>query len=569
MRLRRRNGRGTQDAYQAPATSEPTDLPTAEDDTEARWEPIPDEVWFTSPADRPVASDANGIDAGLDLPDLRMPSITATSVEPVTPEPAAPATTTPAAATPPQPSEPAADRTQLVSAGEPYRVARPAGATTPDGATVRREPAASPAPDTPGRTQVWAAPYAGMGGGYDDAAPDATATARRPSLLRRNRTRRQPNDGVGQIPYDGSADGPRGPYDGSPVPLAEGGRAPRRRWRDRKPARHGCLSLLLWLVMLGVVALMALRTLPSHLANGRMVPELVAFVPWLFAPIIVCLVLALLWRRRLLAVCCAAALAVMAWWHAGFFVPTARVSQEAVATVAASASTEDNAARVMTVNTNNGMASAREIVEICREQNVEILCLQELGGSMLDDLEAAGIDEVLPYHVVSDEATQISNGGRNGIWSAAPMGNVSTNLLPIETSSMPAADVTVGGRVVRVVSVHPNSPVRGAQDLWDEGLATIGQLQGYDHAYLIMGDFNSTWDHARFRELLGTSFVDAGQQSGEGFHMTFPSEGPVPPAVELDHIVYARDSGIVVSELETRHVSGTDHMALLGTLEAQ
>ena len=73
---------------------------------------------------------------------------------------------------------------------------------------------------------------------------------------------------------------------------------------------------------------------------------------------------------------------------------------------------------------------------------------------------------------------------------------------------------------------------------------------------------------ARFRELLGSAFVDAGATAGEGFHMTYPSNTVIPPLVEIDHIVYAKDSGIVVSELATATISGTDHQALLATLEA-
>ncbi len=439
----------------------------------------------------------------------------------------------------------AADRTTVVGGGNPYRVAPQQQYQAP----------------TTERTQVWAAPYAGQAG-YESAASNDTATTRRPSILKRRKNKQTNSE---QAPYYApDAYNARVANDSSPVPPAQGGRT---RNRERKRPRHGCLSMILWLIMLAVAGLMSLRTLSADQANGAMVPELVAFIPFLFAPIVVCLLLALLWHRHILAVGCLAAFAVMFSWHAGFFIPTARVSSDAIAAAAGSPSTGDNVARVMTVNTNNGMASAQEIVDICREQNVEILCLQELGGSMLDDLEAAGIDEVLPYSVVSDQATQISNGGRNGIWSAAPMDNISSNLLPIETSSMPAADITIGNQTIRVVSIHPNSPVRGAQDLWDDGLATIGQLQDYDHSYVIMGDFNSTWNHARFRELLGTSFVDAGEQSGEGFHMTFPSSGPIPPLVELDHILYTKDSGVVVSELSTVEISGTDHMALLGTLE--
>ena len=338
--------------------------------------------------------------------------------------------------------------------------------------------------------------------------------------------------------------------------------------RHRRP-RRPLVSAALWLVVLGVCALMALRTLPTDLANGRIVPEVVSFVPLALIPTIICLAIALLSRRRLLLVVCVLALAINGWWHAGYFAGRARVSSAAEYTVSTSAATDDSYARVMTVNTLNGAASAKQIVAVCRAEHVEVLCLQELTNGMVADLMAAGIDEVLPYHVVSEGASAISNGGRNGIWTAAPQDNVSRNLLPIETSSMPAADIVIGSITVRIVSVHPNSPVRGAEGLWDKGLSVIGSLSDYGHGYLIMGDFNSTWDHARFRTLLGTRFADASQASGEGFHMTYPSNKIVPSLIEIDHIVYARDSGITVSSLKAVEITGTDHKARIGTLEAR
>ena len=378
---------------------------------------------------------------------------------------------------------------------------------------------------------------------------------------------------VGDVPRPHAGDTAPGPRAmAAPTPAVGGssvpGRSPlpAREPRRRRGGRHGCLSALLWLIMLAVLGLMALRCLPAELANGRLVPEVVSLVPWLFAPILLCLVLALLWRRWVLLAVTASALAVMLWWHAGYLLPREGVSDAAVATAQASADASDGVARVMTLNTAHGAASAEEVVALVREKNVEVLCLQELTDDFLGELAAAGLYDLLPNYVISDEASAISNGGRNGIWTLAPMGDVSGNLLPIETSSMPAGTVQIGGLAVRVVSVHPNSPVRGAQDLWDEGLDVIGQLSGYGHSYLIMGDFNSTWDHAQFRDLLGLDFVDASAEAGEGFHMTYPS-GNLPSLVEIDHIVYWRGSGVQVSDLETAVVSGSDHRALLGVLE--
>ena len=418
----------------------------------------------------------------------------------------------------------------------------------PGATTMRRTPATAARPRATARPPMGRGAVAGdaprvAAPSPDDTAPHVAVAARRYA----------PAANAYSQPYEDAGDG-RGPR-------------PSRGTRTRRPARHGCLSALLWLVVLAVVALMAIRCLPSHMSAGNMVPELVSFVPLAIPPVLLCMVLAVLWRRRVLAVACAVVLAVIGAWHSGYVVGDAKVSDAARVAVQTKADTSDRFARVMTLNTAHGEASAVDIVRICREQHVEVLCLQELPPNMLEDLEHAGIDDLFPHHVVSEGATYISNGGRNGIWTMAPMDSVSENLLPIKTSSMPAANITVGSRTVRVVTVHPNSPVRGAQDLWDEGLSTIQSLKEYDHAYLIMGDFNSTWDHARFRDLLGTSFCDAGESSGQGPHMTYPSGGWVPSLIEIDHIVYSRDSGIVVSDLQTVSVRGSDHKALLGTLE--
>lgn len=354
---------------------------------------------------------------------------------------------------------------------------------------------------------------------------------------------------------------PAQPYE-SPNP-ASSYRPRRARWAG---PRHGCLSSLLWLVLLGCAALLGLRCLPASVASGRLVPELVGFVPLTIPALLICVVLACLWRRIFLAVLSICALVVTLSWHWGYFVPTARVSSSAQQAVTA-ASVDDSAARIMTLNTYNGSADAAQIVQMVANNHVEVLCLEELTTDFIDKLEAAGIDQYLPYHTVGDVASQISNGGRNGIWTAAAQSNISTNLLPISTSSMPAVDIVVGGQTVRIVAVHPNSPVRGAEDEWAAGLKVIQSLADYNHAYILMGDFNSTWDHARFRELLGTTFVDASEQSGQLFHFTFPSNSSIPSLLEIDHIVYTKNAGVVVSDLSALEVSGSDHRALLGTLE--
>ena len=51
-------------------------------------------------------------------------------------------------------------------------------------------------------------------------------------------------------------------------------------------------------------------------------------------------------------------------------------------------------------------------------------------------------------------------------------------------------------------------------------------------------------------------------QAGEGLHMTYPAMMPI---AEIDHIVH--DKGVTVGNLKTAYIPGSDHRALLATLE--
>lgn len=336
---------------------------------------------------------------------------------------------------------------------------------------------------------------------------------------------------------------------------------------------HRYLDGLLWMVTFGVMAVMVLRMTPNGLDGKRYIPLIVAFVPWMAVLSAVTLLISLISRRRLLSVISVLCLVMQLVWHVGFLYPRVSLSSAArTAVTAATVSVDDRYARLMTLNTRNGQADAAQIVQTVREQHVEVLALQELNSSMISRLNEAGIRELLPYSVVASTSSS-DNGGVNGLWSAAPMSERTGDLIPIEASSIPAASIDFDGTVIRFGSVHPFSPRPSNQGLWDRGLGSISQLREDDHTFVLMGDFNATWDHASFRYLLGGRFVDAGENAGEWFHMTYPANKklfgviPVPAAVEIDHIVH--DRGVVVGDLDAVTVLGSDHKALLGTLEVR
>ncbi len=328
------------------------------------------------------------------------------------------------------------------------------------------------------------------------------------------------------------------------------------------------LSVVLWAITACVVVVMAARFAPSVLSNGRLIPEAAAFIPWLAIPSVLILAVSAATRRKALAALTALCLVCQVVWHAGFFIPAPRIAEKAVEPVPTQTTT-DTVMRVMTLNTKNGNADAEQIVSIVREQRVEVLALQEVSTSLIERLSAAGLDELLPSHVFGAAGPQ-DNGGINVIYALAPMRDVSESILPITASAVPACTITAGTHEVRLVSAHPSSPKTGTKGFWNESLTNLGTLRKYDNEYLIMGDFNSTWDHSRYRKMLGDTLLDASQQAGGGFHMTYPSEPhyamiPVPPMIEIDHIVYSKNSGMSVGDLETAKIEGTDHFALLGT----
>ena len=91
----------------------------------------------------------------------------------------------------------------------------------------------------------------------------------------------------------------------------------------------------------------------------------------------------------------------------------------------------------MTFNTKQGCADAQQIVRTIQSEHVEILAMQEVPSGLLDRLHDAGIEDYLPYSV-SAQLTWHDNGGVNVLYSAHPLQETTQDLIPIESSSIPA-----------------------------------------------------------------------------------------------------------------------------------
>jgi endonuclease/exonuclease/phosphatase family metal-dependent hydrolase len=131
------------------------------------------------------------------------------------------------------------------------------------------------------------------------------------------------------------------------------------------------------------------------------------------------------------------------------------------------------------------------------------------------------------------------------------------------------ATVTVpGARPVLVESVHPAAPHVGPTSAGLlRGLAGQPAATPDGPVRVLIGDFNSTLDHAALRRLLDTGYRDAAATLGEGLTSTWPYYGrrvPVTPKVTIDHVLADRRIG--VRDLTVVTVRRTDHRTVVATL---
>jgi endonuclease/exonuclease/phosphatase family metal-dependent hydrolase len=274
-----------------------------------------------------------------------------------------------------------------------------------------------------------------------------------------------------------------------------------------------------------------------------------AFTPyvaaWTLAPAMVTMI-----RRRWLAVAPAAtAVLIMAWCVLPRAVPDRGPHRgEQVA--------------VMTINMFEGHADPAAIVKLVRDNDVAVLAVQEFTPDARARLRNAGLEAILPNDALADEAPTTGSGlySRFPIVSSYSERGGGGNLQVYATIQPP------GTGELDVVSVHPLAPYSlGALTLWRNDLAAEPAADPHGRPRILLGDFNSTLDHAPLRKLIARGYRDAADATGQGLAGTWgPYDGkPIPP-VTLDHVLVDRRIG--VRKVRVIPVAGSDHRSVLATL---
>ena len=131
------------------------------------------------------------------------------------------------------------------------------------------------------------------------------------------------------------------------------------------------------------------------------------------------------------------------------------------------------------------------------------------------------------------------------------------------------ATITLPGAAPVVIeSVHPIPPIDAELTaMWEAGIRHQIRADAPGPRRILAGDFNATFDHHAFRELLDTGYRDAAAEVGKGLTATWPFYGRrslVTPRITLDHVLVP--AGVGVRDFRAVTIPRSDHRAILATL---
>jgi endonuclease/exonuclease/phosphatase (EEP) superfamily protein YafD len=307
------------------------------------------------------------------------------------------------------------------------------------------------------------------------------------------------------------------------------------------------------LAALGTV-IVAVGALPDLVGLDHHSPfsQIVAFRPWILLGIAV-LVLVTAWPRRTRPLA-AGLLAVLV-------VGATMVLPRAIADPLPAGGGKQ--LTVLSFNAKVGMADVDAFAELVREKRPDLVAMVEAGGDFADDVESAV--EKDGYRLTSSRPDKRDWSNPVAVLVNEKLGNVTTKV-DQDTAWYPSIEVT-GGALGKLhfVAYHARSPRPGDVQEWRDDLGLLPRWCTAQAPTIVAGDFNATLDHSPLRSnMAGCS--DAAAQRGDGLIPTWgPSDGRRVFGPQIDHIMSTQ--GIAAESFEAHDIRGSDHRAIVATLE--
>lgn len=225
--------------------------------------------------------------------------------------------------------------------------------------------------------------------------------------------------------------------------------------------------------------------------------------------------------------------------------------------------------RMMSLNTRLGQADPPAIVDLVRREQVQLLVLQEYTPSLARGLADAGLEALLPHVISAPEG----GAAGAGTYSLFPLEQLQVPELEAMSFENPTASFSVSGpggelRTLSITNVHTFPPLPRTVHDWRDDLERLGRVNASGGTRILAGDFNATYDHREFRDLLGSTppagLVDASALNWARLSPTWPRDLPYSPGVVIDHVVTSADLRACCRV--TVDIPGSDHAAVLATL---
>ncbi|MCX4981951.1 endonuclease/exonuclease/phosphatase family protein [Streptomyces sp. NBC_00572] len=277
------------------------------------------------------------------------------------------------------------------------------------------------------------------------------------------------------------------------------------------------------------------------------IPQLLSFLPWLTVPAGLALLLAAAARRRVLTFAAVLVLTATAWSSVPYMPQTVISYGLPLARV-----------KAIAANVEFGQGT-RALTGVIRRERPQLVFVSECDRACRDTLTKTFATELPHYATVDGEGSVGSI-----LLSAYPLRD--WRMIPA-AMGMPGATADIAGVPVRLQLAHPLPPLPGQVHLWKRELARIKDFAAR-HAQgptLIAGDFNASQDHAAFRAILAAGGLqDASRRANASRTPTWPMEGPLPPYVQIDHVLV---NGFSVRDVRFLDLAGSDHRAVLADLD--
>lgn len=215
--------------------------------------------------------------------------------------------------------------------------------------------------------------------------------------------------------------------------------------------------------------------------------------------------------------------------------------------------------KLLLSNVYSGNSNTRAIIDLVRDENADVVFLQELTGKGSQDLEVLRETYSYSLNIPREDNFGIAVLSRHPFASAKVIESP-----PFQLPTL-VVEIEVAGETIAFVTTHPLPPIgKTGFESRNEQLASVAELiNGFSGARVLIGDLNTTmWGH--HYDLLIQQAGLANARHGHGIVPTWPTHLPI-ALIPVDHCLVSEHFSIV--NTRSGPYIGSDHLPLIVELE--